>query len=88
MTTEADDPDMRVNSKGQLTIPADLRQKHGISEGDEFDVIEVGNTLTIVRRENSETRGQRLVRRMRGAATTKMSTDEIMRLFRGDDWGQ
>ncbi|GAA3443068.1 AbrB/MazE/SpoVT family DNA-binding domain-containing protein [Planomonospora venezuelensis] len=79
---------MRINSKGQVTIPADLREKYGITEGDEVDVIEVGNTLTIVRREGSESRGQRLVRRMRGAATTKMSTDEIMRLFRGDDWDQ
>ncbi|GGS74507.1 hypothetical protein GCM10010156_36820 [Planobispora rosea] len=78
---------MRVNRRGQITIPVDLRKKYGITEGDEVDVIEVGGTLTIVHRESGETRGQRLVRRMRGAASTTMSTDELMRLLRGDDWG-
>ncbi|MEU8108142.1 AbrB/MazE/SpoVT family DNA-binding domain-containing protein [Nonomuraea muscovyensis] len=77
---------MKINSKGQVTIPAPLRAKHNLHEGDEVEVIEVGNTLRIVRREGSETRGERLVRHMRGKATSGMSTDEIMRLFRGDDW--
>lgn len=79
---------MRINSKGQVTIPASLREKYNLHEGDEVDVIEIGNTLQIIRREGSETRGERLVRRMRGAGTTGMSTDEIMRMFRGDDWGK
>jgi AbrB family looped-hinge helix DNA binding protein len=75
---------MRINSKGQVTIPADLREKYGISEGDEVDVVEVGNTLTIVRREGSESRGKRLTRHMRGKASVKMSTDELMGLLRGE----
>jgi AbrB family looped-hinge helix DNA binding protein len=74
---------MRLNSKGQVTIPAWLRQKHHLSEGDEVEVIEDGNALRIVRVEG-ETRGQRLVRNMRGKATTTMSTDELMDLLRGD----
>lgn len=75
---------MRLNSKGQVTIPAALRQKHRLHEGDEVDVIEEGNTLRIVRVEASQTRGQRLVRRMRGRATTTMSTDQLLELLRGD----
>ena len=75
---------MRLNSKGQVTIPADLRQRHGFHEGDEVDVIEDGDTLRIVRRETGETRGTRLVRRMRGRATTRQSTDELMELLRGE----
>lgn len=77
---------MRINSKGQVTIPAPLREKYNLHEGDEVDVIEVGNTLQIVRRTGSETRGQRLVRRLRGAGSGTMSTDEIMQLMRGDEW--
>lgn len=77
---------MKINSKGQVTIPAPLRAKYNLHEGDEVEVIEVGNVLQIVRSEGSETRGERLVRHMRGKATSGMSTDEIMRLFRGDDW--
>jgi hypothetical protein len=31
------------------------------------------------------TRGEEIVRRLRGSATAKMSTDEIMALTRGED---
>lgn len=75
---------MRLNSKGQVTIPALLRDRHGLHEGDEVDVIEEGNALRIVRVEASPTRGQRLVRSMRGRATTTMSTDQLMGLLRGE----
>ena len=75
---------MRLNSKGQVTIPAALRERHGLHEGDEVDVIEVGNALRIVRVETSPTRGQRLARRMRGRASTTMSTDQIMELLRAE----
>jgi len=75
---------MRLNSKGQVTIPAALRERYGLHEGDEVDVIEDGNTLRIVRAEGAPTRGQRLVRSMRGRATTTMSTDQLMELLRGD----
>ncbi|HEY3980636.1 MAG TPA: AbrB/MazE/SpoVT family DNA-binding domain-containing protein [Streptosporangiaceae bacterium] len=75
---------MRINSKGQVTIPALLRERCGLHEGDEVDVIEDGGTLRIVRSEASQTRGQRLTARMRGRATTTMSTDELMELLRGE----
>jgi AbrB family looped-hinge helix DNA binding protein len=75
---------MRLNSKGQVTIPAQLRERHGLHEGDEVDVIEDGNTLRIVRAEASQTRGQRLVHRMRGRAASSMSTDQLMELLRGE----
>jgi AbrB family looped-hinge helix DNA binding protein len=75
---------MRLNSKGQVTIPAALRERHGLHEGDEVDVVEDGNALRIVRVQGSPSRGQRLVRRMRGRASTTMSTDQLMELLRGD----
>ena len=75
---------MRLNSKGQVTIPAPLRERYGLHEGDEVDVIEDGNTLRIVRAGGSATRGQRLVRRMRGRATTTMSTDQLLALLRDE----
>ncbi len=75
---------MRLNSKGQVTIPAPLRERYGLHEGDEVDVIEDGDTLRIVRAAGSPTRGQRLVGRMRGRATTTMSTDQLLDLLRGE----
>ena len=82
---------MVLNSKGQLTIPAHLRAKYGLHAGDQVEVVEVDGTLQIVHAEGAESRGQRLVRRLRGTATGQdvggMSTDEIMALLRGDPPG-
>ena len=75
---------MRMNSKGQVTIPAALRARYGLSEGDEVEVIEDGGTLRIVRAKASPTRGQRLVTRMQGHATTKKTTEELLELLRGE----
>jgi AbrB family looped-hinge helix DNA binding protein len=80
---------MKINSKGQVTIPAALRARHGLHEGDEVDVIEEGGTLRIIRVSGAESRGQRLVRHMRGRGggakqSEGMSTDELMELLRGE----
>jgi AbrB family looped-hinge helix DNA binding protein len=75
---------MKLNSKGQVTIPADLRHRHGFAEGDEVDVVEDGNTLRILHRTAGATRGARIVNRLRGRATTGLSTDELMDLLRGE----
>ncbi len=75
---------MRLNSKGQVTIPAPLREKHNLHDGDEVDVIDDGTSLRIVRVDGGQTRGRRLATAMRGRATTAMSTDELMALLRGE----
>ncbi|KAB1930669.1 AbrB/MazE/SpoVT family DNA-binding domain-containing protein [Micromonospora sp. ALFpr18c] len=79
---------MRLNSKGQVTIPAALRARYNLHEGDEVDVVEEGGALRIVRVQGAETRGQRLVRHMRGRGSAKetehMSTEELMELLRGE----
>jgi AbrB family looped-hinge helix DNA binding protein len=79
---------MVLNGKGQVTIPAHLRAKHGLHAGDEVEVVEVGDALQIVRSERTESRGQRTVRRLRNTATGRdvagMTTDEIMALLRGE----
>ncbi|MFC7621776.1 AbrB/MazE/SpoVT family DNA-binding domain-containing protein [Microlunatus sp. GCM10028923] len=75
---------MKLNSKGQVTIPAELRAKHGFAEGDEVDVVEDGNSLRIVHRNPGQSRGARTVHRMRGRATTNRTTDELMDLLRGE----
>ena len=77
-----------LNGKGQVTIPAYLRAKHGLQPGDEVEVVEVGGTLQIVRAGEAASRGQRLVRRLRNTATGQevagMSTDQIMALLGGE----
>lgn len=75
---------MKLNSKGQVTIPAELRHRHGLSEGDEVDVVEENGSLRIVYRASGKTRGERVVSKLQGRATTKLSTDELMDLLRGE----
>ena len=78
---------MRITSKGQVTIPIEIREKAGLQPGTEVDFELDGTTVRIVRARapRRETRGQEIVRRLRGSATVKMSTDEIMALTRGED---
>jgi AbrB family looped-hinge helix DNA binding protein len=79
---------MILNSKGQVTIPAHLRARHGLHPGDEVEVVEIGGALQIVHAEGAQSRGQRLVRRLRNTASGQevadMSTDQIMALLRGE----
>lgn len=75
---------MRLNTKGQVTIPAELRRRYGFVEGDDVDVVADGNTLRIVHADPGGTRGERIVSRLRGRATTGQSTDELMTLLRDE----
>lgn len=74
---------MRVTSKGQVTIPADVRRRLGIKPGTqvEFQLDEVGARL--VRAKTSH--GELIVRQMVGRGDVPMTTDEIMALTRGDE---
>jgi AbrB family looped-hinge helix DNA binding protein len=78
---------VRITSKGQVTIPAEIREKAGLLPHTEVDFVLDGEGVRIVRAKapRSETRGERIVRRLWGSATVKMSTDEIMALTRGGE---
>ena len=73
---------MRVTSKGQVTIPQHIREKLGITPNSEVDFKEVKGRVYLVK-SNKRTPNIKRFRRFRGAATVKMSTDEIMALTRG-----
>jgi len=75
---------MRLNSKGQVTIPAQLRHAYGFVEGDEVEGVADGATLRIVHSDAGGSREARLVQRMRGRANTAQTTDELMALLRDD----
>ena len=75
---------MRITSKGQVTIPRDIREKLGLLPHTEVEFVVEGNVAYVRRVEGASRRGRRLVESLRGRATVKMSTDEIMALTRGD----
>lgn len=76
---------MRITSKGQVTIPAPIRERLNLREGDEVDFLIEGNTIRLIRAEGELSRGERMVRRLRSSAKLTMSTDELMELLRGED---
>jgi len=75
---------MRITSKGQVTIPRNIRQKLGISTHSEVEFVVEGNTILLRKSEGAASRGKRLVETLRGRATVKMTTDEIMALTRDE----
>lgn len=73
---------MKVTSKGQVTIPQDLREKAGIVAGSEVEFVQEAGRLYI-RKVEGRGRGRDLIARMRGRGNVRMSTDEILALTRG-----
>ena len=73
---------MRVTTKGQVTIPQVIREKLGITTATEVDFIEEKDRVYLVRSEE-KIRKNAHFRKLRGVATVKMKTDEIMALTRG-----
>jgi AbrB family looped-hinge helix DNA binding protein len=73
---------MRLTSKGQVTIPLDIRERLGLTPGSEVEFEIVGDSVR-VRKAGRQTRGQDMVARLRGAATVRLSTDQILKHTRG-----
>jgi AbrB family looped-hinge helix DNA binding protein len=76
---------MRVTSKGQVTIPQQIRERFGLLPETEVEFVVKGGKVQIVKvsEPRGETRGTRIVRRLRGTATSRLTTDQIMALTRG-----
>jgi AbrB family looped-hinge helix DNA binding protein len=75
---------MRITSKGQVTIPVELRERAGLHRHTEveFELDAKGVRIRRARAPRKQGRGAAAVGRLRGRATVKMSTDEIMALTR------
>ena len=74
---------MRITSKGQVTIPVEIREKLGLLPDTDVEFEMEGNTVCLKKAVKPSRRGRELISRMRGRGTSRMSTDEIMKLTRG-----
>jgi antitoxin PrlF len=74
----------RVTRKGQVTIPKRVRDYLGIEPGSmvEFDVTADGRIVLI--KQGAPPAPDRF-EKLRGTAPTKLTTDQLMALLRGDD---
>jgi len=71
----------KVTTKGQVTIPQEIRETLGIHPG---SMVEFGieDDVVTLRKAHDGGRAAAIIARMRGTATNGLSTDEIMRLTR------
>lgn len=79
---------MNVTIKGQITIPQALRERFGLLPGTEVEFVAEGDALRIKPRK----RGRRAatpfdawLTKAAGSASTKLTTDQIMAMTRGQD---
>lgn len=74
---------MRITSKGQVTVPIEIRKKAGLLPNTEVEFAVKGNAVVLRKTGKLPRRGRRLLALMRGKATARLTTDEIMALTRG-----
>lgn len=75
---------MRMTSKGQVTIPQELRDRFAMGPGAEVEVVATDDGA-LVRPAPHGGNGSRLISRLRDRADGGLSADEVLRLTRGDD---
>src|SRR5579883_3357569 len=73
---------MRITSKGQVTIPLAVREALGFLPHTEVKFRVDGDAAVLEKIAGRPGRGEEVVRRMRGAATLRLTTDEILALTR------
>jgi AbrB family looped-hinge helix DNA binding protein len=82
---------MKITSKGQVTIPKAIREEFGLLPGTEVEFVRGrGGEIRVRKMPRGRTRGDEIVEHLRRASggDIPMSTEEIMRLTRGEDWGR
>jgi AbrB family looped-hinge helix DNA binding protein len=76
---------MRINSRGQVTIPEKIRRQARLLPGTEVEVVYDGETVRIIRSSPKKrmSRGQQIVEHMRGRLSKRgPTTDHIMAMTR------
>jgi AbrB family looped-hinge helix DNA binding protein len=77
---------MRLTSKGQVTIPQEIRERLGLLPLSEVEFDVVGDSVRIRKARGKQTRGEMIVARLRGSAWKPgLTTDQIMAMTRGED---
>jgi AbrB family looped-hinge helix DNA binding protein len=80
---------MKITSKGQVTIPKEIRDEFGLLPGTEVEFVPEEGDIRVRKAVGGRRRGEEVVAHLREAGKNyTMTTDEVMRLTRGEDWGR
>ena len=72
-----------MDSRGRITVPKAVRERLGLLPGSVLAWHVEGDRLVLANGTTARRSGRAVVERMRGAATVRTSTDEVLRLTRG-----
>ena len=73
---------MHITSKGQVTIPLDIREAMGFLPHTEVAFHQHKNKVYLMKVTTPSVRSKALLQTMKGKATVRMSTDAILALTR------
>ena len=76
---------MRITGRGQVTIPQDIRERYGFLPHTEVEFVEEAGAVVLHKGKGSNRQAREWIRRYRGSLRSGMTTDELMRLTRGED---
>lgn len=77
---------MRITAKGQVTIPANIRRQLGLLPNTEVGFRVDGDSVWIGRTRSRPAKSQvrAAIKRLSGSAKGGMTTDEVLKLMRGE----
>ncbi len=73
---------MRITSRGQATIPQNVREQMGFLANTEVEFFVSGNKVFLQKAENDAGRGKYLIACVKGKATAALRTNEILAMTR------
>ena len=73
---------MRITSKGQVTIPQNVREQMGFLANTEVELFVSGDKVFLQKAGNDEGRGKDLIPCMKGKGTVALCTDGILAMTR------
>lgn len=73
---------MRITSKGQVTIPQNVREQMGFLANTDVEFVVSGNKVFLQKAGNDEGRGKDLIACMKGKGNVTLRTDEILTMTR------
>ncbi len=76
---------MKVTTKGQVTIPQDLREEFGLLPNTDVEFVRDGRGGVLLRKSAKPgTRGSELVAALRGKWRSPLGTDDVLAMTRGE----
>ena len=76
---------MRITSKGQVTIPQEIREQRGLLPQTEVEFELTENGVLLKKAPGVRPRGRAIVQHLRRRGDVQLSTDEILAITRGTE---